>query len=185
MAKIAVKSSLDVVFRLTDQALNDREYLQPQKLHRLLFLSQAYFAVAYNGRKLMPATFVTDSFGPIEPTLFHMFAYGRPHLIEPNPLSDQVSRFLEGIWRRFGPYNAERLSQKVAEHVLVAQAMAEGINVEIPFEAMVHFYTAEAQARQGHSSVDALDQVVRPRVLRSQTGKPVTVSAWAPKPIKK
>ena len=32
---IAVKSCLDVVFWLSDQALNDREYIQPQKLHHL------------------------------------------------------------------------------------------------------------------------------------------------------
>jgi len=184
MATIAVKSCLDVVFRLSDQALNDREYIQPQKLHRLLFLSQAYFAVAYSGRKLMPATFVTDSFGPVEPTVFHMFAYGRPHLIEPNPLPDQVTRFLDGIWRRFGRFTAERLTQKVAEHGLVAEAMAKGINVEIPFDEMVRFYTAETQARKS-GAVDALDQVVRPRMLRTQSGKPVTVSSWAPKALKK
>jgi uncharacterized phage-associated protein len=183
---IAVKSCLDVVFWLSDQALNDREYIQPQKLHRLMYLAQAYFAVAYHGRKLMPATFVTDAFGPVEPTVFHTFAYGRPNMIEGNALSDQVSHFLDGIWRRFGQYTADQLTKKVAEHAPVAMAMAKGINEEIPFDEMVKFYTTEAAARSaktpGHA-VDHVDQVVKPRVLRSQSGKPVSVVSWKPKAV--
>ena len=185
---IAVKSSLDVVFWLSDQALNDREYIQPQKLHRLLYLAQAYFAVAYNGRKLMPATFVTDAFGPVEPTVFHAFAFGRPHMIEGNPLSDQVSHFLDSIWRRFGQYTADQLTKKVAEHAPVAMAMAKGINEEIPFADMVKYYSTEAAARKTPGqAVDHVDQVVKPRIMRSQTGKPVAVATWKPKaaPVKK
>ena len=178
---IAVKSSLDVVFWLSDQALNDREYIQPQKLHRLLYLAQAYFAVAYNGRKLMPATFVTDAFGPVEPTVFHALAYGRPSMIEGNMLNEQVSHFLDGIWRRYGPYTADQLTKRLAEHAPVALAMAKGINEEIPFADMVKYYSDEAAARKSAASVDSIDQIVKPRMLRSQTGKPVTVSAWKPK----
>ena len=51
----AVDSTLDVVFWFIDRGMADREYLQPQKLHRLLYLAQAYFAIANYGRKLMPA----------------------------------------------------------------------------------------------------------------------------------
>ncbi|CCG41028.1 Panacea domain-containing protein [Magnetospirillum molischianum] len=180
---IAVKSCLDVVFRLSDMALNDREYIQPQKLHRLLYLAQAYYGVAYDGRKLMPATFVTDSFGPIEPTVFHLFAYGRPHMIEPYPLSDQVKHFLDSIWRRFGVLSADKLTAKVAEHPPVAMAMAKGLNVEITFAEMMTFYTAEAAARKAGSRIDPLEQVVRPRVMRSQSGKPVSVVSWKPKTV--
>lgn len=181
---IAVKSCLDVVFWISDQALNDREYIQPQKLHRLLYLSQAYFAVAYHGRKLMPATFVTDAFGPIEPTVFHAFAFGRPTMIEGNMLSEQVSHFLDGIWRRYGPYTADQLTKKIVEHAPVALAMAKGINEEIPFADMVKYYSEEAAARnKPASAVDSIDQVLKPRMMRSQTGKPVTVAAWKPKAV--
>ncbi|MBI3444336.1 MAG: hypothetical protein HY055_02980 [Magnetospirillum sp.] len=185
---IAVKSSLDVAFWISDQALNDREYIQPQKMHRLLYLAQAYFAVAYNGRKLMPATFVTDAFGPVEPTVFHALAYGRPAMLEGGMVSDQVSHFLDGIWRRYGPYTADQLTKKLAEHAPIAMAMAKGINEEIPFADMVAYYLEEAAARKSAaSSVDHIDQVVKPRMLRSQTGKAVTVSTWKPKaaPAKK
>ncbi|CAA7618154.1 type II toxin-antitoxin system antitoxin SocA domain-containing protein [Magnetospirillum sp. UT-4] len=177
----AVKSCLDVVIWLTDRALNDREYLQPQKLHRLLFLAQAYYSVAYPGRKLMPATFVVDALGPVEPTVFHAFAYGRPPMLEGNTLNDQVVAFLDGIWRRFGNFSADSLTRKLAEHPAVAAAMAKGPNEEIPLDAMIKFYAGEAAAR--HGMPNAAD-VARPRVMRSQTGRPVAVKAWAPKALK-
>ncbi len=176
----AVKSSLDVVLWFNDQALNDNEYLQPQKLHRLLYLAQAYFSVAYPGRKLMPAVFVVDEFGPVEPTVFHLFAYGRPHMVEPNRIPEQVDHFLDSIWRRFGASSADQLTQRVAAHVPVAEAMAKGSGEEIPLEAMIKFYASEAAARKGAPPVD---QVLRPRVLRSQGGKPVSVTTWKPKAL--
>lgn len=174
----AVKSSLDVVFWFNDRALNDGEYLQPQKLHRLLYLAQAYFSIAYPGRKLMPAVFVADESGPVEPTVFHMFSYGRPHMVDPNKIPDQVEHFLDSIWRRFGASKADQLSEKIARHPPVADAMAKGTGTEIPFAAMVKFYSSEAAARRGAPPVE---QVLRPRVLRSQGGKPVSVTTWRPK----
>ena len=36
----AVKSAFDVAFWFADTALHDNEYMQPQKLQRLLFLSE-------------------------------------------------------------------------------------------------------------------------------------------------
>ncbi|MGE5548040.1 MAG: Panacea domain-containing protein [Solirubrobacterales bacterium] len=173
----AVRSSLDVVFWLTDRALDDKEYLQPQKLHRLMYLAQAYYSVAYPGRRLMPAVFVTDAFGPIEPTVFHMLSYGRPHMVEANPIAGDVAHFLDSIWRRFGQYTADQLTKRVVEHNPVAEAMAKGPGEEIPFAKMVEFYASEAAARKGAG----VETVVRPRVMRSQTGKPVSVMAWTPK----
>lgn len=174
----AVKSCLDVVFWFYDRALNDREYLQPQKLHRLLYLAQAYYSVAYPGRKLMPATFVTDTFGPIEPTVYHAFAFGKPSMIEPNAIGDTTAHFLDSIWRRFGPYNSDQLTKRLADHLPVAETMAKGLNEEIPFEVMVKYYASEAAARKGAPSVD---NVVRPRVMRAQNGRPVSVTSWRPK----
>ena len=175
----AVKSTLDVVFWFMDQALNDKEYLQPQKLHRLMYLAQAYFSVAYPGRKLMPAVFVVDEFGPVEPTVFHTFAFGRPHMIEPNHIGEPAAHFLESIWRRFGASTADQLTKRLAQHPPVAEAMAKGKGEEIGFEAMLDYYSSEAATRKGGAPVVA--EVIRPRVLRSPTGKPVSVTNWMPK----
>jgi len=52
----------------------------------------------------------------------------------------------------------------------------------------VKYYSDEAAARnKPASAVDSIDQVLKPRMMRSQNGKPVTVSAWKPKaaPVKK
>lgn len=179
---LAVKSCLDVVIWFTDRALNDREYIQPQKLHRLMFLAQAYYSVAYPGRKLMPATFVTDSFGPIEPTVFHAFAYGKPPMLDGNPLKDPVVAFLDGIWRRFGQYSADTLTKKLVEHPAVSEAMAKGLNEEIPLDAMVKFYAGEAATRTG---MPGATEMLRPRLLRSADGKAVAVKSWTPKALKK
>lgn len=181
----AVKSCLDVVFWFSDRALNDREYIQPQKLHRLMFLAQAYYSVAYPGRKLMPATFVSDTLGPVEPTVFHAFAYGRPHMVEANPIPDTVAHFLDGIWRRFGQYSAETLNKKLAEHPPVAEAVAKGMGEEIPLSAMVKYYGAEVASRRGGAAAPAAAEVVRPRLMRSQGGKAVAVTAWTPKALGK
>ena len=186
----AVKSCFDVVLWFSDKALNDNEYIQPQKLHRLIFLAQAYYSVAYPGRKLMPATFVADTFGPIEPTVFHALAYGRPPMLDPNPVSDQVAHFLEGIWRRFGSQSADQLTRKLNEHPAVALAMNKGPNEEIPLVAMVKYYVDLAKTAKGGDSpvagvVADMAKVVKPRLMRKQGGKAVAVTAWAPKALGK
>jgi len=74
-----VNNAFDVAFFFADTALAENEYLQPQKLQGLLFLSQAYFAVAFEGRKLMPAVFVADERRPLEPKRLHGVFQGTAH----------------------------------------------------------------------------------------------------------
>jgi uncharacterized phage-associated protein len=175
-----VRSSFDVALWLYDRALNDNEYLQPQKLHRLLYLAQAYWAVAHHGRKLMPAVFVAEELGPVEPTLFHAFENGRPS-ITANPLSDPVKHFMDSVWRRFGAHSAEHLNKTIGNHAPYVDARNKGIGVEIPLAAMTEYYTAARSAAKGAPGVT---EVLRPRVMRSQDGKPVSVNKWMP-PVKK
>ena len=65
-----VDNAFVIAFWFEDAALKNNEPLQPQKMQRLLFISQAYYAVINNGRKLMPAVFVANELGPIEPNVF-------------------------------------------------------------------------------------------------------------------
>ncbi len=78
MHKPAVDSCFDIAFWLFDRALEEGEYLQPQKLHRLMYLTQAYFASARHGAKPMPAVFVIGSDGPFEPNMYRAMERGRP-----------------------------------------------------------------------------------------------------------
>lgn len=184
MASAAVESSFDVAYWFVDRALNDNEYIQPQKLHRLMFLSQAYFAVAYNGRPLMPAVFVADQFGPIEPGVFRACSIQRPP-IETMQMNEQVLGFLESVWRRFGGQSANALSQLVNSHPPYAEAIAKGARSEITLAAMVKFYGRKNAATEPvkGSVIEAppLEQVVRPKIMVSQSGKPVAVKKWSPK----
>ncbi len=174
----AVDNAFDVAFWFCDTALNNNEYLQPQKLQRLMFLAQGYHAAAHGGRRLMPAIFVASEMGPIEPHTYAAFAKGRPDIEVNLFMPEGVEPFLEGIWRRFGHISAERLTRMAKSTLAYKSARERGQRAEITIESMCLSFT------RGDQTPD-LNQVIRPRVLRTQTGRPVTVTAWAPAPIRK
>lgn len=170
----AVESVFDIAFWFVDTALSRNEYLQPQKLHRLLFLSQAYYSVAFGGRALMPAVFIAGEMGPVEPNIYRAFAKGRPDIDADLFLPEEIKSFLESIWRRFGHHTPERLATLTKETVAYKQALSKGPRTEIPLQAMRHSFVAGRDT-------PSIDQVVKPKLMRSQTGASVTVKAWKPK----
>jgi uncharacterized phage-associated protein len=110
MLKLAVDSCFDVAFWLLDRTLDDGEYLQPQKMHRLMFLSKAYYASARYDEKLMPASFIIGPEGPIEPTVFRAIERGRP-MADTSSLEEHVEHVLDSVWRQFGSKSVERLTK--------------------------------------------------------------------------
>ena len=179
MASATVPSSFDVAHWFVDRAMQEGEYLQPQKLHRLMFLAQAYYAVAYNNRMLMPALFVADEDGPVEPNVFRASAVRRPEL-EPIKLAADVVHFLDSVWRRFGQHSTDYLSKMVAGHPPVKDAIAKGPRTIIPLTAMVNFYGRKPTAASTAMGAPPVKEVLRPKVLKSQSGKPVSVHKWMP-----
>ncbi len=169
----AVDSTFDVAFWFADTALEQNEYLQPQKLHRLLYLAQAYYAAAFNGAKLMPATFVADDMGPLEPNIYRAFAKGRPDVEADLFLDPEVGMFLDNVWRRFGHHSAERLTRMAKETMAFKQALKRGGRAEIGFESMLLSF---ARAEE----TPAVNQVIRPKMVLTHTGKSVAVRAWVP-----
>lgn len=168
-----VDSTFDVALWFADTALEHNEYLQPQKLHRLLFLSQGYFAVAFGGQRLMPAIFVAEEMGPIEPNIYKAFAKGRPNIEPELFMSEKVDKFLQGIWRRFGHHTPDHLTKMCKETLAFRQAFSKGRRTEIPIQAMlVSFARAD--------DTPAVTQIMKPKVLRSHTGRPVAVKNWVP-----
>ena len=183
MRAAVVESSFDVAYWFIDRALNDNEYIQPQKLHRLMFLAQAYFAVAYHGRMLMPAVFVADEFGPVEPNVFRACAIQRPP-IEPAPIPEAALQFLDSIWRRFGSHSTESLNRQINGHPPYMEAIAKGPRTEITLKAMIGFYGNKASADpEIATAVGAppVSRVMRAKTMVSQHGKPVSVLKWMPK----
>jgi uncharacterized phage-associated protein len=168
-----VESTFDIAIWFADKALEENEYLQPQKLHRLLYLSQGYYAVAFGGKKLMPAVFVAEEMGPMEPNVYKAFAKGRPN-IEPNIfLPDGVELFLSGIWSRFGHNTPDRLSKMCQESLAFKQALKKGTRTEIPLQAMLLTF-ARAEG------TPVATQIMKPKMMRSQSGRSVAVKNWVP-----
>ncbi|MBF0374069.1 MAG: hypothetical protein HQL39_11705 [Alphaproteobacteria bacterium] len=172
----AVDSTLDVVFWFLDRALDENEYLQPQKLQRLLYLSQSYYGALNRGAKLMPAVFVADEMGPVEPTIFRMLANGKPYNVESRPVPEGVGHFLDSMWRKFGAHSTEHLSRLVGGHPPYVAALKKGPRTEIGYATMIKFYGSREGTEKG---APAPAEVLRPRVMRSQDGRPVSVTRWS------
>ncbi|MFQ5765827.1 MAG: type II toxin-antitoxin system antitoxin SocA domain-containing protein, partial [Rhodospirillales bacterium] len=151
-----VDNAFDIAFWFADTALNENEYLQPQKLQRLMFIAQAYYTVAFNGRKLMPAMFVADEMGPIEPNIYTAFSKGRPDVDARMFLPHEVETFLDSIWRRFGHHSTDRLNKMVKETTAYKQAYKRSPRAEITLEAMQLSF-ARAEQTPG------VTQVVKPK----------------------
>ncbi len=172
----AVKTAFDVAFWFADTALSSNEYLQPQKLHRLMFLAQAYYSLAFEGRNLMPAVFVADDVGPIEPNVYAAFAKGRPDVDIELFLPEEVEGFLQNIWRRFGHFSVDKLTSLTKDTPACKQARSKGHRAEIDIGAMRRSLLQSTEA-------PGVNQVVKPKVLRTQSGRPVTVQTWNPKTV--
>ncbi|TVR99053.1 MAG: hypothetical protein EA406_04950 [Rhodospirillales bacterium] len=169
----ACKTAFEVAFWFLDAALNDNEYLQPQKLQRLMFFAQAYFGALHGGRKLMPAVFVADELGPLEPNVHLALSRGRPDLQVDVCLPDEALTTLKGIWRRFGHHSSERLSCLARESRAYREAREHGLGSELAFDAMCQG-VAEAAA------LPSPQRIAGARVLFTQAGKPVVAERWMP-----
>jgi uncharacterized phage-associated protein len=168
-----VDSSFDIALWFSDTALEANEYLQPQKLHRLLFLAQAYYSVAFEGQKLMPAVFIAEEVGPMEPNIYRAFTRGRPNIEAELFLPINVESFLDNIWRRFGNMSADRLNKLCTGTLAFKKAIKAGKRSEISLDEMMLSFTRA-------DNTPAVDQVVKPKLMRTQEGKAVAVAAWNP-----
>jgi len=168
-----VDNAFDVAFWFTDIALNENEYLQPQKLQRLLFIAQANYTVSFNGSRLMPAFFVADEMGPLEPNVYTAFSRGRPDIDARLFLPQEVENFLDKIWRQFGQYSTEKLNKITKGTLAYKQAFKNGHRSEISLDAMrVSFSHAQ--------NTPGVDQAENPKILMTQSGRPVSVKVWVP-----
>ncbi|MDP6430258.1 MAG: DUF4065 domain-containing protein [Rhodospirillales bacterium] len=173
----AVDSAFEVAFWFSDRALNDNEYLQPIKLQYLMFLAQSYYAVAYEGKRLVPAIFVAEEVGPIEPAIYQTFTRGRPNIEVSVELDDDVRSFVDSIWRRFGHHSAEYLAKLCRRNPAYKEALKRGRRAEISLDDMRKTFIASTET-------PAVESVVKPKVMRSHTGRAVEVKAWAPRTVK-
>jgi uncharacterized phage-associated protein len=126
----ATRSGIDVSFWLLERAAAERIAMSLPKLRWLLYLAQAHYAIARDGAKLMPATFLVGDDGPIEPTLDLVFQAGIENPWSPT-LSDTAEAFLEGFWKRFGALPAIALHKLVVGDPAWRKAQENGPGSEI------------------------------------------------------
>lgn len=126
----ATRSGIDVSFWLLERAASERIAMSLPKLRWLLYLAQAHYAIARDGAKLMPATFLVGDDGPIEPTLDLVFQAGIENPWSP-ALSETAEAFLEGFWKRFGALPAIALHKLVVGDPAWRKAQENGPGSEI------------------------------------------------------
>jgi uncharacterized phage-associated protein len=168
-----VDSAFAIAFWFADKALSRDDYLRPQKLQTLMFLAQAYYAVRHPQGKLMPAVFVADELGPIEPNVYVAFSNGRPRIDMDFQLSDTAEAVVADVWRRFGHLSSDHLTRLSKRTPAYKQAFQRGVREEISLEAMRQSFSRASSGFVGF-------QPWSPRILRTQTGRSVKVRAWVP-----
>lgn len=125
-----IRSTLDVAIWFVERAESVNTYLPAMKLQQLLYLSQTYYARANKGQKLIPATFLAASAGPVEPTIYHIFEYGVDNIQIRYP-EPEIEQFLLDIWEKFSGQPVETLKAVVRGDVYYRRAYRHGRNHEI------------------------------------------------------
>jgi len=129
----ATRSGIDVSFWMLERAASERVAITLPKLRWLLYLAQAHYAIARDGAKLMPATFVVAEDGPVEPTLDVVFQAGLENPWNP-ALGETVELFLDGFWKRFGVLPTVALHKLVLGDPSWKRAQESGLGNEILVE---------------------------------------------------
>lgn len=165
-------TAFTAAFWFADKALARNEYLQPQKLQRLLFLAQACHAALYPGRALMPAVFVADEAGPVEPNVYAAFSQGRPDIGSEAAVPEEAELVLEEMWRRFGHLSCDHLGRLTREMPAYARAHRRGERSEISLESMRQSIVGNGVPGGGGAGTA--------KVARTQSGRHVRVRSWMP-----
>lgn len=175
----ATRSGIDVSFWLLERAATERIAMSLPKLRWLLYLAQAHYAIAREGAKLMPATFLVGEDGPIEPTLDLVFQAGIENPWSPS-LSETAEAFLDGFWKRFGALPAVALHKLVVGDPAWRKAQENGPGSEVHVETH-RTHPAKAATRAGHAApagrakvdLPPFEEAVRAKIAQHSGGRGV------------
>lgn len=166
----ATRSGIDVSFWLLERAASERITMSLAKLRWLLYLAQAHYAIARDGAKLMPATFLVGDDGPMEPTLELVFQAGIENPWTPT-MSETAEAFLDGFWKRFGVLPAVALHKLVVGDPAWRKAQENGPGSEIAVEdhrtgKAAARITAPAAARRPSVELPPFEDEVRAKIAQ-------------------
>ncbi len=138
-----VRSPVDVALWFQDQEGAGR--LSARKLHCLLYLAQAYFAAAQDGRALMPASFHAAAEGPFEPTVALVLECGlaRPPTVEIPP---RIEAVLAALWQQYGRIPGPGLARLIAADGIWKSCRESNPDGLIPLDALGAAYGAAMTA---------------------------------------
>lgn len=144
MSKTVLFSSIDAALWFSEQATTDEVHLQPERLHRLLFLAQWVFAERFDGARLMPANFVVYNNMPIEVNVFRAFEGGHP-ILGAARVEIKVLQFLDEIWQYHGHSSLERIGKALQGNAVYARLTACEDGREISFAEMREIAAVEIE----------------------------------------
>lgn len=170
----AVRSTLDVSDWFVARADSANCFLPALKLQQLLYLAQIEFAKANGGQKLIPATFLAATSGPLEPTIYHIYESGAENLQTRYP-EPEIESFLMGIWGTYGDQPMETLRDTVTSDVNFLRALRSGRNHEIQISAL---YAVEQGTDRAASGPPGAKKKRKKYLGISTTGKRAT--KWEP-----
>lgn len=107
----AVPTALEVALWFEERA--GPQPLPRRKLHCLLYLAQAYFAAAQGGRRLMPAAFLAEAEGPVEPGVALTLECGLACRPVPR-IPPRIEAVLAALWQQYGPVPGAGLARLIA-----------------------------------------------------------------------
>lgn len=168
----AASTSFDIAIWFLDRARAEDTYLQPRMLHCLLFLAQAHFAASHDGQPLMPAFFIVDDSGPLDPNVHRALQNGRPDF-DQSPLAPEIVTFLAAVWKRYGSADALRLDQLIARRGAHEEAVYNRDQSEVTLFAMQRMFGA------GRGGINK-NKVLGPTQAETATGRKVTITKWTP-----
>ncbi|MGF1640227.1 MAG: Panacea domain-containing protein [Rhodospirillales bacterium] len=168
----ALRSAFVAAFWFAARARSKNAYLQPQKLQRLMYLAQCAFAARHGGRRLMPAVFVAEEAGPIEPNVHLALAAGRPDIDIEARIPSEAAAVLDDVWGRYGHCSTEHLTRITCDTAAYRLARRRGDGAEIDGDLM----RLSSTARDAGTALPP----ARPKVLRTHTGRAVAIAAWTP-----
>lgn len=165
-------TSFDIAIWFLDRARAEDTYLQPRMIQCLLFLAQAHYAVAHEGRALMPSFFVIDDSGPLDPNVHRTLQNGRPD-IEPALLEPETIKFLTAVWGRYKHADALRLDQLIARRGIDEDAVCNRDHSEVTLLAMQRMFG-------GGIAGAGKNGLAGPKLAETASGRKVTITKWTP-----
>lgn len=143
----AMSTTLNLCVWLHYRAGLDGDILQPMKLQRLLYLSQAIYAAKTGGRRLVPATFLATDRGPIEPNIYQLYEHGAPTVGARRP-GEELENFLEVIWRKYGHHNPDHLLRVISRDSAFYDTLQRFPSGEITIDAMATEYQKNTEGKR-------------------------------------